>query len=119
MNNVCVEIDGVQLSDWECKAAEIASDPSIDSALKKALAEGLEQDPIDAVKNAEAVYQILLQRALSQPAKEWKWRSQPTYCWLCNSHNTRLVGAPGYGIVHECLDCADKFLLDGPIQWVV
>ena len=117
MDNACVETR--EVAEWEHRAAEIVSDPSSDTALKRALSEALEPDPIEAVKNAEAVYQILLQRALTQTAREWKWRSQPTYCWVCNSHNTRLVGAPGYGIVHECLDCADKFLLDGPIQWVV
>ena len=117
MENTLVEIIGLESRDWEDKAAKMASDSSIGSAQKIALAEALEQDPIAAVKSAEAIYQILLQRALTQPKGEWKWRSQPTQCWACNSYNTRLVGAPGYGIVHECLDCSDQFLLEGAIQW--
>ena len=104
-------------TDWEHSAAMISSDPAAGPLLKRALAEALEQDPEYAVKDAEALYQILLERALAQPTSEWKWRRQPTWCWACNSHNTRLVGAPGYGIVHDCLDCGDQFLLDGTIQW--
>lgn len=119
MENIVVEIDGFGSMDWQDRAAKIASDPAAEPTLKRALAGWLEEDPLDAVKNAETVYQILLQRALAQPNGEWKWRSKPTFCWVCNSHNTRLVGAPGYGIVHECLDCSDQFLLDGAIQWVV
>ena len=116
--NALVEINGSGSIDWEDRAAKMASDSSVGPALKNALAEALEQDPIDAVKSAEAVYQILLQRALAQQNGEWKWRSQPTQCWVCNSYNTRMVGAPGYGIVHECLECSDQFLLEGAIQWV-
>jgi hypothetical protein len=119
MENACMEIDNPESANWEDKAASMASDPNASPVLKSALAEALEQDPVDAVKNAEILYQILLQRALDQPATEWKWRSQPTYCWVCNSHNTRLVASPGYGIVHECLNCNDNFLLEGAIQWVV
>ncbi len=102
---------------WEDRAARMSSDPAAGPALKRALAEALERDPVDAVKDAEALYQILLERALAHPVSEWKWRRHPTWCWACNSHNTRLVGAPGYGIVHECLDCGDQFLVDGAIQW--
>ena len=119
MDSTLVEIECSESMDWEDRAAKIASDPAAGTALKRALAEALEQDPVDAVKNAETVYQILLQRALTQSSGEWKWRSQPTCCWVCNSYNTRLVGAPGYGIVHECLNCSDQFLLDGLIQWTV
>lgn len=117
MMNTCAEIDGPVLTDWEDRAARVSSDPDARPALKRALAEALEQDPATAVKDAETFYQIMLARALAQPSGEWKWRRQPTWCWVCNSHNTRLVGEPGYGIVHECLDCGDQFLLDGAIQW--
>ena len=117
MVNATIEIDGPALMDWEDRAALVSSDPAASAALKRALAEALEQDPLDAAKDAETFYQILLERALAQPSSEWKWRKQPTWCWVCNSHNTRLVGAPGYGIVHDCLDCGDQFLLEGTIQW--
>lgn len=111
------EINGPELTDWETRAASFSSDPDAHPALKRALVEALEQDPASAVKDAETFYQIMLERALAQPSAEWKWRSQPTWCWVCNSYNTRLVGEPGYGIVHEYLDCGDQFLLDGTIQW--
>ena len=117
MVNACIEIDGPASTSWEDKAARVSSDPNASPALKKVLAEALEQDPASAVKDAETFYQIMLERAFAQPSGEWKWRTQPTWCWVCNSHNTRLVGAPGYGIVHECLDCGDQFLIDGAIQW--
>ena len=117
MVNALVEIDGPALIDWEDRVALMSSDPATGPALKRALLEVLEQDPVDAVKDAEILYRILLERALAQPSNGWKWRTQPTWCWACNSHNTRLVGAPGYGIVHDCLDCGDQFLLDGTIQW--
>ena len=117
MENACVEINESGSTDWEYQTAKMASDPAPSPALKCALAEAVGQDPVDAVKSAETVYQILLPRALAEPSSEWKWRSQPTYCWVCNSHNTRLFGAPGYGVVHECLDCSDQFLSDGAIEW--
>ena len=117
MLNAYLEIDEQVSMDWESRAAKMSSDPTAPPALKRALAEALEQDPASAVKDAETLYQIMLERALAQPCVKWKWRSQPTWCWVCNSHNTRLVGATGYGIVHECLDCGDQFLLDGAIQW--
>ena len=117
MVNLCVEIDGPVVTDWETRAARMSSDPIVGPGLNGALAEALNQDPASAVKNAETFYQLMLERAMAQPNREWKWRTQPTWCWVCNSHNTRLVGAPGYGIVHECLDCSDQFLLDGTIQW--
>ena len=117
MVNTCVEIDGPESMDWEDRAAKVSSDPNARPALKRALVEALERDPVAAVIDAETFYQIMLGRALAQPSSEWKWRRQPTWCWVCNSHNTRLVGAPGYGIVHECLDCGDQFLVDGAIQW--
>ena len=117
MVNASVEIDGPVLMDWEDRAAMITSDPATGPALKRALLEALGQDPVEAAKDAESLYQILLERALAQPSSEWKWRTHPTWCWACNSHNTRLFGAPGYGIVHDCLDCGDQFLLDGKIQW--
>lgn len=119
MENICVEIDGSGITNWECKAAEMASDPDASPALKIALSEALEQDPVDAVKNAESVYQILLQRALAQANGEWKGVGQSTCCWVCNSYNTRLVVSPGYGVVHECLDCSDRFPQDGPVQWPI
>jgi hypothetical protein len=78
MGNICVDIDDSEIAKWECKAAKMASDPDAIPALKNALTEALEQDPVDAVKSAEAIYQILLQYALAHPAGEWKWRSQPT-----------------------------------------
>ena len=117
MVNACVEIEGPASTDWEARATMVSSDPDARPALKRALSEALEQDPASAVKDAAIIYQIILGRALAQPSAEWKWRSQPTWCWVCNSHNTRLVGTPGYGIVHECLDCGDQFLVDGAIQW--
>ena len=117
MVNTSVEFEGVALADWENRAARVSSGPDAHPVLKRALVEALEQDPASAVKDAETFYQIMLERALAQPSAEWKWRSQPTWCWVCNSYNTRLVGEPGYGIVHECLDCGDQFLLDGRIQW--
>ena len=117
MVNASVEIDGPVLMDWEDKAAMITSDPATGPALKRALLEALGQDPVEAAKDAESLYQILLERALAQPSSEWKWRTHPTWCWACNSHNTRLFGAPGYGIVHDCLDCGDQFLVDNTIQW--
>ena len=117
MVNTCVDIDGLESMDWQDRAAQVSSDPTAHPALKIALVDALDQDPVAAVKDAETFYQIMLERALAQPNNEWKWRTQPTWCWVCNSHNTRLVGAPGYGIVHECLDCGDQFLLDGAIQW--
>ena len=117
MVNTCVDFNGPESMDWEGRAAEVSSDPNARPALKKALVEALEQDPVAAVKDAETFYQIMLDRALAQPSNQWKWRKQPTWCWVCNSHNTRLLGAPGYGIVHECLECGDQFLVDGAIQW--
>ena len=117
MVNASVEIEGAETPDWEHRAASVWSDPDAHPALKKVLADALEQEPAAAVKDAETFYQIMLERALAQPSSKWKWRSQPTLCWVCNSHNTRLVGAAGYGIVHECLDCGDQFLVDGAIQW--
>ncbi len=110
MVNTSVEFEGVDLADWEHRAARVSSDPDAHPALKRALVEALEQDPASAVKDAETFYQIMLERALAH-------RSQPIWCWVCNSYNTRLVGEPGYGIVHECLDCGDQFLLDATIQW--
>ena len=117
MLDASVEIDGPDLSNWEDRAAKLSSDPNARPALKRALAEALNLDPATAVKDAGAFYQIMLERALAQPRGEWKWRTQPTWCWVCSSHNTRLAGATGYGIVHECLDCGDQFLLEGTIQW--
>ena len=117
MVNVSVEIDGPVSMDWQDRAAMISSDPATGPALKSALLEALEQNPVDAVKDAETLYQILLERAFAQTSNGWRWRTHPTWCWACNSHNTRLFGAPGYGIVHDCLDCGDQFLLDGTIQW--
>lgn len=119
MVNACIEIDRPESTDWEARAASVSSDPDARPALKRALEEALRQDPATAVRDAEVFYQILLERALAQPSAEWKWRSQPTWCWVCNSHNTRLVGEPGYGIVHECLECGDQFLMDSPIKWAV
>ena len=112
-----IDIDDPALMGWEDRVAKVSSDPVASTALKRALVEALERDPADAIKDAETFYQIMLERAVAQPSKEWKWRRQPTWCWACNSHNTRLFGAPGYGIVHDCLDCGDQFLLDGAIQW--
>ena len=117
MVNASVEIDAPVLMDWEDRATLVLSDPAAGPALKRALAEALEQDPADTLKDAETFYQILLERALAQASSERKWRTQPTWCWACNSHNTRLVGTPGYGIVHDCLDCGDQFLVDSTIQW--
>ena len=117
MVNTWVEIEDPESMGWEDRAARVSSDPNVRPGLKRALVEALEQEPSAAVQDAEALYRILLERALAQPRGEWKWRTQRTWCWVCNSHNTRLVGAPGYGIVHECLDCGDQFLLDGAIQW--
>ena len=117
MVNALIEKDWPALLDWNARAALLSSDPAVGPALKRALAESLEKEPLDAVREAETFYQILLERALAQPSREWKWRTHGTWCWACNSHNTRLVGAPGYGIVHDCLDCGDRFLLAGTIQW--
>ena len=123
MTNLMIEIDdhtplaSRASMDWEEKAALVSSDPNASPSLLRVLAEALDRAPEDAVKDAEIVYEILLGRALEQTSKEWKWRKHPTCCWVCNSHNTRLVGKPGYGIVHDCLDCGDQFLVDGPIQW--
>ena len=117
MMNACVEIDDHVSSDWEHRAARISSDPAAGPALNRALAEALEQDPVDAVKDAETFYQILLERALARPSRKWKWRRHNTWCCVSNSHNTRLVGVPGYGTIHDCLECGDQFLLDGTIQW--
>ena len=83
MVNASVEVVSPALSDWEDMAARMSSDPTASSALKRALAEALEQDPADAVKDAETLYQILLERALTKPSGEWKWRTQPTWCWVC------------------------------------
>ena len=117
MVNANVEIASPSASDWEAEVPRVASGSGVSASLKRALSEALEQDPASAVKDAAIIYQIMLGRALAQPSIEWKWRSQPTWCWVCNSHNTRLVGVPGYGIVHECLECGDQFLLDGAIHW--
>ena len=117
MVTVSVVMDRPDIMDWEAKAARASSDPAANPALKRALAEALEQNPVEAIKYAEVFYQILLERALAQPSAERKWRKHPTWCWACNSHNTRLVGAAGYGIVHDCLDCGDQFLLEGAIEW--
>ena len=38
-------------------------------------------------------------------------------CWVCNSDNTQMVYSSGYGIVHECNDCRDRFPEAGLIQW--
>ena len=118
MVSATVENNGPDLADWEDQVARVTSDPGVNTSLKRALSEALDQNPASAVRDAAIIYQIMLGRALAQPSSEWKWRSQPTWCWVCKSHNTRLVGAPGHGIVHECLDCGDQFLLDGAIQWV-
>ena len=115
--NASVDIEDPASTDWEDKAACLVSDPCTNATLKRALADALEQDPAAAVKDAETVYRIMIERALAQPSREWKWRTQPTWCWVCNSHNTRLMGTAGHGIVHECLDCGDQFLIDGAIQW--
>jgi translation initiation factor 2 beta subunit (eIF-2beta)/eIF-5 len=104
-------------TDWESLAASMESDPAVGPEFKNALAEALEQDPASAVRDAESFYRIMLERATVPSNSEWKWRKQPTLCWVCSSFNTRLVGATGYGIVHECLDCGDQFLLDSTIQW--
>ncbi len=71
MGNICVHVDGSEIANWECKAAKMASDPDASPALKNALVAALEQDPVDAVNNAESVYRILLQRALAQPNGVW------------------------------------------------
>ena len=118
IEDTCIDSDGHGLADWEEEAIRITSDPATNPAIKRALVDALERDPLDAVRDADTIYQILLQRALAQSGGEWKWRSQPPWCWVCNPHNTRLVDAPGYGIVHECMDCSDQFSLDGAIQWV-
>ena len=112
-----MEMDSPAVIDWADRAAIMSSDPTTGVALKCALAEAMEQDPAAAVRDAAALYQILLERALAQPSSEAKWRRHPTWCWVCNSHNTRLLGASGQGIVHHCMDCGDQFLLDGTIQW--
>ena len=117
MVSALLEIEMHVQTEWEDRADRISSDPNAGPALKSALAEVLKEEPADALRDAEALYRIMLERAFAQPATEWKWRKHPTWCWACNSHNTRLVGAPGYGIVHDCLDCGDQFLLDGEIQW--
>ena len=117
MVNANVEIDSPSALDWEAEVSRVSSGSGVSTSLKRALSDALEQDPASAVKDAAIIYQIMLGRALAQPSAEWRWRSQPTWCWVCNSHNTRLVGTPGYGIVHECLDCGDQFLIDGAIQW--
>ena len=53
MVNASIEIDDPSLMDWEDRAAVVASDSTANPALKRALAEALEQDPADAVKDAE------------------------------------------------------------------
>ena len=118
MENSCVEISGSKQATWECQAAKLSSDPAAGPGFKRALAEALEQDPVDAVNDAGAVYQILLRRALAQPSGEREGDSPSTRCWVCNSFNSRLVVASGYGVVHECLDCSDRFPQNGPVQWV-
>jgi len=120
MTSLTIEIDDTASSasiDWEDRAIVVSSDPDSSPALLRVLAEALERAPEDAIKDAEIVYEILLGRALAQTSRGWKWRKHPTCCWVCSSHNTRLVGKPGYGIVHECLECGDQFLLEGTIQW--
>ncbi|MBC8281183.1 MAG: hypothetical protein H8E48_10390 [Chloroflexi bacterium] len=117
MVNATAEINNQVSTDWKDILTKVSTDPNASQVLKNALAEALQQDPELAMKEAETFYQIMLQRASAQPSVEWKWRRQPTWCWVCNSHNTRLVGATGYGIVHECLNCGDQFLLESAIQW--
>ncbi len=73
--NASVEIEGPASADWEDKAARVTSDPCAHSTLKKALADALDKDPAAAVKDAETVYRIMLERALAQPSREWKWRT--------------------------------------------
>ena len=82
IEGTCIDIDRQGLADWEERLTKLTSDPCTKLAIKRALVDALEQDPIEAVKDAETVYQILLQRALSQAKGEWKWRSQPTWCWV-------------------------------------
>ncbi len=122
MTNATAEKYDSVLTDWETegwkdRVAQVSSDPESSPSIIRILTEALEQAPADAIKDAEIVYRILLERACVETDSEWKWRSHTIWCWACNSHNTRLVGAPEYGIVHDCLDCGDQFLVDGTIQW--
>ena len=50
-------------------------------------------------------------------AVEFSADGRSSRCWVCNSENSRLVPSRGYGIVHECVDCGDRFPEDGAIQW--
>ena len=80
MVNASIKIEGTATTDWVDKAAKVTSDPCAHPTLKRALADALDQDPAAAVKDAETVYRIMLERALAQPSREWRWRTQPT--WL-------------------------------------
>ena len=50
-------------------------------------------------------------------AVEYSAEGLSSRCWVCNSQNSRLVLSRGYGIVHECVDCGDRFPEGGAIQW--
>ena len=67
--NASIKIEGPASTDWVEKAARVTSDPCTHPTLKKALEDALEQDPAAAVKDAETVYRIMLERALAQPSR--------------------------------------------------
>ena len=100
--------------DWADKAGRIMSNPDVGQGFKNAFTEALDQDPINAANDAEAVYRIVLERAMTLLNSEMNWRRPHTRCWKCKSDNSKLVREPGYGVVHECMDCGDQ---GGRIQW--
>ena len=65
----------------------------------------------------ESQEQNLADAAAGNAFSEYTTDGRISSCWVCNSDNTRMVYSRGYGIVHECVDCRDRFPDAGVIQW--
>ncbi len=65
----------------------------------------------------EAQEQNLADAAAGNAFSEYTTDGRISSCWVCTSENTRMVYSRGYGIVHECNDCSDRFPDAGVIQW--
>ena len=113
-DSIQVENHDPEYLDWADQAGRIMSDPNVGQGFKYALTAALDQDPMNAANDAEAVYRIVLERAVTLLGSEMNWRRPHTRCWKCKSDNSKLVREPGYGVVHECMDCGDQ---GGRIQW--
>lgn len=112
--NTQIENHDPEYLDWADQASRIMSDPDVGQGFKNALTAALDQDPIGAANDAEAVYRTALERAVTLLNSEMNWRRPHTRCWKCKSDNSKFVREPRYGVVHECMDCGDQ---GGRIQW--